>query len=377
MRQVLVPLSLAVASFVAFYSLVKVSQPKASPPEPVPVAVTPTGQEPVASGNVDPAGTDAPSGAPEGMVWIRGGAFVMGTNDKTAWPDERPAHRVRVSGFFMDATEVTNAEFERFVNATGHVTTAEIPPSLEEIMKQLPPDTPPPSKENLAPGAVVFRQSEKPVPLDNVSRWWFWTKGANWRHPEGPESDLNGREQHPVVQVSWDDAVAYAKWAGKRLPTEAEWEFASRGGLDSQPYVWGSDPPSASHPQANLWEGRFPSSNSKEDGWVRTAPVKSYKPNGYGLYDMSGNVWEWCSDWYDKAEYRRRADTDLVEDPSGPSKSFDPNQPFTPLRSQRGGSFLCNDAYCTRYRPSARHGCSPDTGMSHVGFRCVKSPDAK
>jgi formylglycine-generating enzyme required for sulfatase activity len=376
MRQVLVPLSLAVASFLTFYGLVRVSQPKESPVEPVPVAVTPTGKVAVA-GNINPAGTDTPSAPPDGMVWIRGGEFVMGTNDKTAWPDERPAHRVRVSGFFMDATEVTNAEFERFVAATGHVTTAEIPPSLEEIMKQSPPGTPAPSKEDLVPGAVVFRQSEKPVPLDSVSRWWFWTKGANWRHPEGPESDLKGREQHPVVQVSWDDAVAYSKWAGKRLPTEAEWEFASRGGLDSQTYVWGAAPPSAVSPQANLWEGQFPSRNTKQDGWVRTAPARSYKPNGYGLYDMSGNVWEWCSDWYDKAEYRRRSDLDVVENPPGPSKSFDPNQPYTPLRAQRGGSFLCNDAYCTRYRPSARHGCSPDTGMSHVGFRCVKSPEAK
>jgi formylglycine-generating enzyme required for sulfatase activity len=177
------------------------------------------------------------------------------------------------------------------------------------------------------------------------------------------------------VQISWDDAVAYAKWAGKRLPTEAEWEFAARGGLDRKPYVWGNEPPSETKPQANIWQGEFPSRNTNKDGFVRTAPVKSFAPNGYGLYDVAGNVWEWCSDWYDRDAYQRLKPGTVTENPQGPARSFDPRQPYMTLRSQRGGSFLCCDNYCSRYRPSARHGCSADTGMSHVGFRCVKSSD--
>ena len=239
-------------------------------------------------------------------------------------------------------------------------------------MRQLPPGTPPPPKKKLVPGSLVFVPPAVPVSLDDVAQWWQWTPGACWRHPEGPGTTIDGRDDHPVVHISWDDAVAFAKWAGKRLPTEAEWEFAARGGLDGKPYVWGDAAPGAGGKwQANIWQGHFPNQNTAEDGFERTAPAKSYPPNGYGLYDMAGNVWEWCNDWYDRELYARRAGHGVVVNPAGPSKSYDPLHPFEPRRVQKGGSFLCNDSYCSRYRPSARHGCSPDTGMSHVGFRCV------
>jgi formylglycine-generating enzyme required for sulfatase activity len=308
---------------------------------------------------------------PAGMRWVPGGEFTMGSDSELAWPDEKPAHRVRVDGFWMDETEVTNAQFRAFVEATGYVTTAEKPPDAGELLKQLPPGTPPPPPESLVPGSLVFTPTAGPVRLDDYSQWWKWTPGASWRHPEGPGSGLNGKDDHPVVHVSWDDAVAYAKWAGKRLPTEAEWEFAARGGLDGKTYVWGDEPFSEDKPQANIWQGEFPYHNTAKDGYERTAPVKSYPPNGYGLYDMAGNAWEWCADWYARDLYRQRAGRGVVVNPTGPERSDDPAHPFEPRRVQKGGSFLCCDQYCSRYRPGARHGCSPDTGMSHVGFRCV------
>jgi formylglycine-generating enzyme required for sulfatase activity len=312
--------------------------------------------------------------APPGMVWVPGGEFTMGTDSDLGWPDEKPAHRVKVDGFFMDQTEVTNAQFRRFVEATGYVTTAEKPVDTEAILRQLPPGTPPPPRENLAPGSLVFTPTAGPVKLNDFSQWWKWTPGACWKHPEGTGSNIDGKDDHPVVHVSWDDAVAYAKWAGKRLPTEAEWEFAARGGLAGKPYVWGDERPGTGGKwQCNIWQGEFPHRNTALDGFERTAPVGSYPPNGYGLFDMAGNVWEWCADWYDRDLYRKRAGRGVAVNPAGPDRSSNPARPFTPERVQRGGSFLCSDAYCTRYRPSARHGCSPDTGMSHVGFRCVQS----
>ena len=323
-----------------------------------------------------PAGSShaTPEETPVGMVWIPGGEFLMGNSAPAVWPDEQPAHRVFVDHFWMDATEVTNSQFAEFVTATGYVTTAEKAPTAEEILANSPPGTPPPPAEALVAGSLVFKHTEGKVPLNDLRRWWAWTPGANWRHPEGPGSDLRDRDNHPVVQVSWDDAMAYARWAGKRLPTEAEWEFAARGGLKEQPYVWGSDPVSETKPQANLWTGSFPYDNTAQDGYVRTAPVGTFEPNRFGLYDMAGNVWEWCSDWYDRDLYQERSRSKLTSNPRGPDQSRDPMRPFMSQRSQRGGSFLCNDSYCTRYRPSARHGCTPDTGMSHVGFRCVKMP---
>jgi formylglycine-generating enzyme required for sulfatase activity len=312
------------------------------------------------------------SAGPPGMVWVAGGEFTMGTDDDRAWRDEKPAHRVRVDGFWIDKTEVTNGQFRAFVAATGYVTTAEKAPSLEEIMSQSPPGTPPPPKEKLVPGALVFTPPAGRVNLDDFTQWWAWVPGANWRHPEGPASAIDGRDDHPVVQVSWDDAVAYARWAGKFLPTEAEWEFAARGGLDGKPYVWGDAPADATPIRANIWQGSFPHRNTPADRFERTAPVESFPPNGYGLYDMAGNVWEWCADWYDRDLYSKRAQGGMIVNPVGPERSYNPARPYAPERVQRGGSFLCNDNYCSRYRPSARHGCSPDTGMSHVGFRCVK-----
>jgi formylglycine-generating enzyme required for sulfatase activity len=326
----------------------------------------------VASGEGRP--TAAPADGPPSMVWIPGGEFTMGTDAAPGWPEEKPAHRVRLDGFWMDPTDVTNAQFRAFVKATGYVTTAEKPPVAADILKQLPPGAPAPPKENLVPGSLVFRPTRGPVDTRDYSHWWHWTPGADWRHPEGPGSTIDGKDDHPVVHVSWDDAVAYAKWAGKRLPTEAEWECAARGGLDGKTYVWGDEPFSEEHPQCNIWQGEFPWKNTARDGYERTSPVKSFAPNGYGLYDMAGNVWEWCADWYDRDLYKRRAGQGVAVNPTGPERSYDPHRPRMPLRVQRGGSFLCNDSYCTRYRPSARQGCSPDTGMSHVGFRCVVTP---
>jgi formylglycine-generating enzyme required for sulfatase activity len=334
----------------------------------------PENPAPAATGGDDYALPVSPPGdAPPGMIWVRGGEFTMGSDSSESWPDERPAHRVRVDGFWMDAAEVTNAQFREFIDATDYLTTAERTPSLAEIMRQNPPGTAPPAKEMLVPGSLVFTPTEGPVQLDDFSQWWRWTPGANWQHPEGPDSNIEGKDDHPVVHVSWDDAVAYAKWAGKRLPTEAEWEFAARGGLRDKTYVWGDEPPAPTH--ANIWQGDFPYRNTLSDGFVRTAPVKSFPANGYGLYDTAGNVWEWCSDWYDRRLYAGRWSNLAIDNPTGPAEPVTDERSYAPQRVQRGGSFLCNDQYCSRYRPSARHGCTPDTGMSHVGFRCVKSTD--
>jgi len=282
------------------------------------------------------------------MRWIPAGEFTMGTDDAHGMANEHPAHRVRIDGFWMDDHPVTNAEFARFVAATGYVTTAEKAPDWEELKKQVPPGTPKPDASVLVPGSAVFVPPRGPVPLTDVSAWFQWTPGASWRHPEGPASTIDDRSAHPVVHVSWDDAVAYATWAGKELPTEAEWEFAARGGLEGKRFNWGDDAKPADRHMANTFQGDFPYRQTAEDGFSGTSPVKSFPPNGYGLFDMAGNVWQWTADTYHSAE--------------SPA----------PQRVIKGGSFLCHESYCESYRPSARRGMASDTGASHVGFRLVR-----
>ena len=313
---------------------------------------------------------------PTGMVWVPGGKFAMGTDEKEAYPAERPAHRVKVDGFWMDETEGTNAQFAKFVEATKYVTIAERVPDGEELKKQLPPGTEKPSADKLIAGALVFTALKEPPPRDDATLWWKWTAGADWRHPEGPKSNLDGREQHPVVQVAYEDALAYAKWAGKRLPTEAEWEFAARGGLEAKRYAWGDEYRPGGKIMANVWQGRFPNDNKNEDGFERTAPAKSFPPNGYGLYDMTGNVSEWCADWFDVKQHEKLPAEGLCHNPPGLARSFNPGEPRAQQRVTKGGSFLCAENYCLNYRPSARRCTDYDTGMSHLGFRCVLTPAA-
>ncbi len=305
------------------------------------------------------------------MVWIPGGEFTMGSDSQEAKNDEKPPHRVKVSGFWIDATPVTNRQFKEFVDATGYVTTAEKAPTMEEIMRQVPPGTPKPSTELLVPASLVFKPSSRPVSLTQPNLWWEWKLGANWKHPEGPDSSLKGKENHPVVHVSWFDAVAYAKWAGKRLPTEAEWEFAAYGGRENIKYVWGNEEFSEEKPQANIWQGKFPYKSTKVKDGFGTTEVKTYLPNPYGLYDMVGNVWQWCSDFYHASHYAQEKEKGLSIDPTGPTASFDPEEPYTSKRVHRGGSFLCHHSYCKGYRITARMKTCPDTSLNHLGFRCV------
>ena len=312
---------------------------------------------------------------PKDMMWVPGGEFLMGSDHKLAQRNERPAHKVRVNAFWMDRTHVTNAQFAAFVKATGYVTTAERVPDWETLKVQLPRGTPKPPEGTFKAGAMVFVGTEKPVPLDDYSRWWAYMPGADWRHPQGPKSSIEGKDDHPVVQVSYEDALAYAKWAGKRLPTEAEWEFAARGGLEQATYAWGDD----FVPQkANVWEGkqeRFPVVSPKAGGAEGTSPVQTFPPNGYGLYDMTGNAWQWVADWYEADFFASQAKLAKVVDPKGPASSHDPEDNSAPAdapkRVVRGGSFLCNVDYCLSYRPSARRGCDPFNPMSHIGFRLV------
>ena len=320
-----------------------------------------------------PSGSSASSAAPSGMVWIPGGEFAMGSEDADARPDERPVHRVRLDGFWIDATPVTNAQFRAFVRATGYVTTAERKPDWEQMKQQLPPGTPAPPPQKLVAASLVFHPTSGPVSLDDVSQWWQWMPGADWRHPEGPGSSLEGKEDFPVVQVSWDDAIAYAKWAGRRLPTEAEFEYAARGGLAGKKYAWGNQDPTDAdvHAHCNIWQGHFPDHNTTRDGYERTSPVTAFPPNGYGLYDMAGNVWEWCADWYRHDTYAIDAARGVVSNPPGPVASLDPADPYSPQRVIRGGSFLCNASYCSSYRAAARMKTSPDSSTDHMGFRCV------
>ena len=310
------------------------------------------------------------SSATTGMVLLPGGVLQMGGDNAQADQNEFPKHAVRVDSFWMDATEVTNRQFQEFVEATGYITVAERPVNWAEMAQTLPPDTPKPPDSLLQAGALVFHPTTQPVPLNDVSQWWYWTIGANWRQPEGPGSSIKDKMDHPVVQIAWEDAEAYARWAGKRLPTEAEWEWAARGGLENAVYPWGNEAVETGTPKANFWQGLFPYQNSLKDGYFNTAPVGSFPPNGYGLYDMAGNVWEWCSDWLDPGFYQKpeaaQANT------GGPARGFNPAMPLQQEKVMRGGSFLCNDDYCSGYRNARRMGSSPDSGFSHTGFRCVR-----
>jgi formylglycine-generating enzyme required for sulfatase activity len=310
---------------------------------------------------------------PEGMVWIPGGEFSMGANDAAdmnevsmkATEDARPIHRVYVDGFFMDKTDVTNEQFARFVKATGYVTIAERTPRTQDF-----PEAP---KENLVAGSVMFSPPDHPVLLNNHFQWWNYVPGANWRHPLGPNSNLKGKEKYPVVHIAYADAEAYAQWAGERLPTEAEWEFAARGGLTGKPFVWGDSFRPGGRWMANTYQGHFPNQDTGDDGYVGVAPVAQYAPNGYGLYDMAGNVWQWTSDWYRPDYYAQLAAMgDIARNPHGPNSSFDPSEPDQLKKVQRGGSFLCTDQYCSRYVTGTRGKGEVSTGTNHLGFRCVK-----
>ncbi len=290
------------------------------------------------------------------MIWVPGGSFMMGSNDKMARNDEKPKHKVQLDGFWISETPVTNNQFAAFVNVTNYKTTAETPPSLEDIMSQLPKDTPRPPKELLVAGSLTFVQSDQPAnPISSID-WWQWSPQISWKNPRGKDSSIDNLGNHPVVHVSWYDAQEFSFWLNMELPTEAQWEYAAKlGGISNRR-------------EMNIWQGIFPISNNRDDGFVKTNPVKYYKPNNIGLYDMAGNVWEWVRDWYRPNTYSIQ---DQRKNPLGPNSSYDPFEPTVPKRVTRGGSFLCNDQYCAGYRPTARMKTSPDTSLEHTGFRCI------
>jgi formylglycine-generating enzyme required for sulfatase activity len=332
-----------------------------------------------------PLTIDPPGPAPKGMVWVPGGTFQMGSGDRpeTALPheqtDETPIHEVAIDGFWMDAKEVTNAQYQEFVDATGYVTIAEKDLEREHFIGQVP-DVSVIKDEDLLAGSICFNPGFDPSHINKrdpnwiyASRIWKIVRGADWRHPEGPESSIENRMDHPVVHVSWDDAVAYCRWAEKQLPTEAQWEYAARGAVAGWRYPWGNEIRPDGKPMQNIWQGEFPHKNKGEDGFLTTSPVGSFKPNAFGLYDVTGNVWEWCADYYRPDYYANSPH----RNPPGPAESFDPQEPGIEKRIQRGGSFMCSDNYCRGYRVSARMKGAPDTGTFHAGFRCVLIPDTR
>ena len=360
---------IAVAAGVAVAMIAAFSKSSASTRTAPSVSTPPAAFRPTVANTVPPSGA-----APDGMVWIPGGEFSMGAADPMgiddnqvgmhATTDSRPIHRVYVDGFWMDATEVTNEQFAAFIKATGYITVAERPPRAEDF-----PGAPP---ENLVAGAVLFSNPGHPVPLNNHLQWWSYVKGANWRHPLGPDGSIEGKKRFPVVNVAYEDANAYAKWAGKRLPTEAEWEFAARGGLGGQLYPWGNEFRLGGRWMANTHQGHFPDRDSGEDALTGVGPVAQFPANGYGLYDVAGNVWEWVSDWYRPDYYAELAARGVVRNPTGPPSSFDPDEPREPKRVMRGGSFLCTEQYCSRYMVGTRGKGEISTGTNHLGFRAVR-----
>lgn len=311
----------------------------------------------------------------EGMVWIPEGSFYRGAvpQDRMAMQHEKPRHLVEVEGFFMDIHPVTNKQFRAFVLATGYVTIAERAVDWEEIRKQLPPNTPKPHDSLLQAGSLVFKKTQESVPnLYDYSQWWFWQIGANWKHPNGPGSSIASKDEYPVIHIAYDDALAYCEWAGKRLPTEAEWEYAARANSINSIYFWGDDANNLSK-KANTWEGEFPVENTLEDGFERLAPVMRFPANDLGLYDMAGNVWEWTSDWYNVKYYTQMKQLGRVKNPKGPALPYNPNNPNASEKVIKGGSFLCSKSYCASYRISARMATSIDSSLEHLGFRTVKS----
>jgi len=307
------------------------------------------------------------------MAYIPEGIFTMGASKPyMALKRELPQHQVKINAFYMDIHEVTNAQFSDFVKETNYKTIAEQEINWDLLKKQLPKNTPKPNDDFLEAGSMVFVSNNEIYNLIDISQWWRWIKGANWRHPKGPGSNIVDKENEPVIHICYQDALAYAAWCGKRLPTEAEWEWAARGGLKNKIYPWGNLSVEKGKPKCNYWTGVFPTKNTKEDGFDGVAPVMQYKPNGYGLFDMAGNVWEICEDWYDENYYSSLDLSEIQDNPKGPKTWNYPLEPMDPKRVIRGGSFLCNDSYCSSYRVSARMPYSQNTGMSHTGFRCVR-----
>ena len=309
-----------------------------------------------------------------GMVYLEGGTYTMGALKQSNTNSAKSPQLVKVKPFWMDETEVTNAAFRKFTDETGYVTIAERPVDWEELKTMLPEGTQRPADEDLQPGSLVFTPPIDAVPLDNYGRWWAWVKGASWRRPQGQNSTIAGKDDFPVVHIAYEDAEAYARWAGKRLPTEAEWEYAARGGLKKKEFAWGEELTPKGTYLANFFQGQFPHQNTADDGFVEAAPVKSYPPNGFGLYDMVGNVWELCSDFYEVGTYNPSCcEATVVENPTGPKKTVDPSDPLAIKHVSKGGSFLCSPQYCSNYKPSGRQGSTYDSGMNHVGFRCVSN----
>ncbi|WP_441802738.1 formylglycine-generating enzyme family protein [Leeuwenhoekiella sp. W20_SRS_FM14] len=310
---------------------------------------------------------------PDGMVWVSGIQFTQGATatDLLALPREKPAHPVVVDGFFIDKTEVTNAQFKDFVDATGYVTVAERPIEWEELKKELPAGTPKPEDSLLQPGSLIFNRNVKQViDLRNYIQWWVWKIGANWQHPQGPESSIKGKENYPVVHITYKDALAYCQWANRRLPTETEWEAAAHGKMHGGIYTWGNDEKELTT-KANTWQGDFPNKNMQEDGFAYAAPVASFESNSLGIYDMSGNVWEMTQDWFSVRYYQDINNNKKSLNPQGPKKSFNPENPYQQEKVIKGGSFLCDKSYCASYRISARMGQSLNSSSDHTGFRTV------